>query len=58
MGDDRYDHGQKDVPCTNCNGLGNVVQPIAVWNHQEKEYRVIERASVCLTCGGTGKVWI
>ena len=41
--------------CQTCQGKGTVVQPVMVWNHQEKDYRMIWRSSLCLDCGGEGK---
>lgn len=41
--------------CGNCAGKGQVVQPVSVWNHQTKDYVIIQRADYCQACGGSGK---
>ncbi len=51
------DHGMKEVQCSECAGCGQVVKPVQVWDHQAKEYVLVDRAVTCPGCGGAGKVW-
>lgn len=45
----------QEEPCGNCAGKGQVVQPVSVWNHQTKEFVILQRADYCQACGGSGK---
>lgn len=45
--------GQK---CTECQGCGQVVKPVMVWDNQKKDYVLLERAIQCPSCGGRGEV--
>lgn len=54
---DPYDHGQHWYDCQTCAGLGQVVQPEIVYNHQTKSDELIYRAGTCRDCGGAKGEW-
>lgn len=42
--------------CTECQGCGQVVKPVMVWNAIKKEYEILQRAVPCPSCAGRGQV--
>lgn len=58
MARDPYDHGQEEIDCPTCHGLGQVVQPEVYHNPNTGRVETIERANVCRGCGGQKKVWV
>lgn len=42
--------------CSDCAGKGQVVKPVQVWDNRKKQFTVLQRAVMCPSCGGRGKV--
>lgn len=42
--------------CPNCHGFKQVVQPVQVWDNQQKKFVLLDHAGPCKVCGGTGEI--
>jgi hypothetical protein len=44
------------VTCTECQGCGQVVKPVLVWDAIKKDYVLLDRAVQCPSCAGRGEI--